>query len=253
MSSYAIQRRGLQAEIQSVVRRYIIDHHFQPGDPLPGEGELARQLGISRPSLREAMKVLQTIGAIETRHGSGTYVGRLSLDALADGLGFQVRLAAQHAETTPEELLDLIDLREGLETRLIARAAGLHTPDQIARMRTLNNIIIEMADPAPDLGELDLELHLLFYEPLGSLVHSEFVRVFWKISNLALDLYAPTSLREIAAEHKAIIDALADHDADAATAAMTRHMRHVAETIEQSYRPRRQPPGRVAPQQVPAR
>lgn len=237
MSSYAIQRRGLQAEIQSVVRRYIIDHKFRPGDPLPGEGELARQMGISRPSLREAMKVLQTIGAIETRHGSGTYVGHLSLDALADGLGFQVRLAAQHADTPPDELLDVIDLREGIETRLIARVAGRHTPEQIARMRELNNQIRTADLPPAELADLDLELHLRFYEPLGSLVNSEFVRVFCRVSSLGLRLYAPDARRAAAGDHEAIIDALERGDADAAVSAMTGHIRRLIEAIDQTDEP----------------
>jgi DNA-binding FadR family transcriptional regulator len=238
-TSYAIRRRGLQAEIQQVVKRYIIDHQFRPGDPLPGEGELARQLGISRPSLREAMKVLQTIGAIETRHGSGTYVGSLSLDALADGLGFQVRLAAQHADSAPAELLDLIDLREGIESRMIGRVTGRHTAQQIGRMRSLNEQIATTSDRSEEFGDLDLELHLLFYEPLGSRVKNEFVRMFWQVSNFALDQYASSARRTAVAEHGAIIDALADADRDAAVAAMSTHLCRVAESIERAYEPQR--------------
>ena len=237
MAPYAIQRRGLQAEIQQVVKRYIIDHRFRPGDPLPGEGELARQLGISRPSLREAMKVLQTIGAIETRHGSGTYVGELSLDALADGLGFQVRLAAQHADSTPAELLDLMDLREGIETHLIRRVAGRHTARHVARMRELNATIATVSERSEEYRDLDAELHMLFYEPLGSRVKSEFVHVFWKVSNYALSASASTCETSVASDHAAIIDALADADRDAAVAAISRHLRHIVEAIEHSYQP----------------
>lgn len=239
VAPYAIRRRGLQAEIQQVVKRYIIDHRFRPGDPLPGEGELARQLGISRPSLREAMKVLQTIGAIETRHGSGTYVGELSLDALGDGLGFQVQLAAQHADSTPAELLDLIDLREGIETHLIRRVAGRHTDKQIARMRTLNATLATVEDLSEEFANLDSELHMLFYEPLGSRVKSEFVHVFWKVSNFALGVYASTGGTSVAADHTAIIDALAEADRDTAAVAMTRHMQHIVEAAERSFQPQR--------------
>lgn len=235
VAPYAIRRRGLQAEIQHVVKRYIIDHRFRPGDPLPGEGELARQLGISRPSLREAMKVLQTIGAVETRHGSGTYVGELSLDALADGLGFQVQIAAQHADTPPAELLDLVDLREGLETHMIGRVAGRHTLHQVARMRALNDTLAASDDRS---AELDEELHLLFYEPLGSRVKSEFVHMFWRVSNFTVGRGA-SSRQTAFADHKAIIDALANADRDAAVAAMSRHMRHIVESIERAYQPQR--------------
>ncbi len=228
---YAIRRRGLQAEIQHVVKRYIIDHRFRPGDPLPGEGELARQLGISRPSLREAMKVLQTIGAIETRHGSGTYVGELSLDSLADGLNFHVHLAAQQANTPPDELLDLLDLREALETHLIRRAAGRHTGQQIASMRELNEAIGSAGGYPEECSQLDNELHERFYQPLGSRMKSEFVHVLWKVSS-GEPGRAPSGGPVAVADHTAIIDALADADRDAAVAAMRRHMRHIVEAIE---------------------
>lgn len=233
-ASYAIRRRGLQAEIQDVVKRYIIDHQFRPGDPLPGEGELARQLGISRPSLREAMKVLQTIGAIETRHGSGTYVGELSMDALAEGLGFQVRLAAQRAEAPPQDLLDLVDLREGIESHLIRRVAGRHTAQQIATMRDLNDAISRTGTD-PDLATaLDAELHMLFYAPLSSRVKNEFVNIFLKVC-AEVPRHANGSGSAAVTSHAAIIDALADGDRDAAQAAMARHLSHIVESIERAW------------------
>ncbi len=237
-ASYAISRRGLQAEIQHVVKRYIIDHQFRPGDPLPGEGELARQLGISRPSLREAMKVLQTIGAIETRHGSGTYVGELSLDAVADGLGFQIRLASRQSETPPAELIDLVDLREGIETHLIRRAAGRHTTKQIAQMRDLNDAIAQADANSENARALDGELHLLFYAPLGSRVKSEFVNVFLRVC-AEVPWYAAGSGSAAVSSHAAIIDALAEGNSDAAQEAMTRHMRQIVESIERAWQSQR--------------
>lgn len=231
---YAIRRRGLQAEIQHVVKSYIIDHRFRPGDPLPGEGELARQLGISRPSLREAMKVLQTIGVIETRHGSGTYVGALSLDAVADGIGFQVHLADQRDDAPPEELLDLMDLREAIEKHLIRRVAGRHTGPQIARMRALNDAIARASVRPEEASNLDSELHMLFYEPLCSRMKSEFVQVFLRVSSAAPGcVHAAGSA--MTGDHAAIIDALAAGNRDAAEAAMTMHLRNTIEAIEHSY------------------
>lgn len=235
VSTYAIRRRRLQSEIQEIVKRYILDHNFRPGDPLPGEGELAAQMGISRPSLREAMKVLQTIGAIESRHGSGTYVGELTLDPLADGLAFQVLLASQHSDGVPQELHDLVDMRAMLETRLIARVAGKHTPAQIEAMRKLNNEMSSSVDQHVGFGETDLNLHQLFYEPLQSRVFSEFVRVNWRISNLAIRPYARASREAIVQEHRAIIDGLAGHDATEAVRAMTTHMHKLALTVATTY------------------
>ncbi len=237
MSTYAIRRRGLQAEIQDIVKRYIIDHRFKPGDALPGEGELAKQMGISRPSLREAMKVLQTIGVIETRHGSGTYVGSLSLKPLADGMAFQILIAAQHSSTAPQDLLDLVDLRQAFEMSEMRKAVGRHTDEQITRMQSIVNEMRLMDPESARFGERDLALHLAFYQPLSSRVFGEFMRVFWKISNLAIQPYAPASKDVIVDEHERIVDAIAARDTEAAVAAVRDHICHLTETIRTSYDP----------------
>jgi DNA-binding FadR family transcriptional regulator len=237
VSTYAIRRRGLQAEIQDIVKRYIIDHRFKPGDALPGEGELAKQMGISRPSLREAMKVLQTIGVVETRHGSGTYVGSLSLNPLADGMAFQILIAAQHSDGAPQDLLDLVDLRGALETSQIRKVTGQHSPEQIAKLRSLCDEMANLDNESPGFNERDLALHQLFYQPLESRVYSEFIRMFWRISNLAIWPYAKNSRETILQEHQAIVDALANHDADSAAEAVRAHIEGLACAIKSSYDP----------------
>jgi DNA-binding FadR family transcriptional regulator len=234
VTSYAIRRRGLQAEIQQVVKRYIMDHHFKPGDLLPGEGELARQIGISRPSLREAMKVLQTIGAIETRHGSGTYVGSLSLDSLAEGLAFQLGVASQQTESIPRELLDLIELREAIETRQIQRVTGMHTDEQLRRLRALHDAMAT-ADIPDGFRNLDLELHTSFYEPLDSQMAIEFIRCFWQVSNLGAYPFEEQHRAGIMADHHGIIEALARNDADDAALAMAEHIRRMARLVQSAY------------------
>ena len=236
-STYLIQRRGLQAEIQDIVKRYIIDHRFKPGDALPGEGELARQMGISRPSLREAMKVLQTIGVIETRHGSGTYVGSLSLNPLADGLAFQILIAAQHSESAPQDLLDLVDLRKAIEMNQMRKAVGTHSDEQIARMRGIANEMRQMDPDSARFGERDLTLHQAFYQPVNSRVYSEFMRVFWKISNMAIRPYAPISRDGILDDHDRILDAIEARDTEAAVTAVRDHICHLDEVVRASFDP----------------
>ena len=237
VSTYAIRRRGLQAEIQDIVKRYIIDHRFKPGDALPGEGELAKQMGISRPSLREAMKVLQTIGVIETRHGSGTYVGSLSLDPFADGMAFQILIAAQHGEAAPQDLLDLVDIREAIESTRIRKVTGMHTDDQFRKMYSLCDRMATLDVESNRFGEGDLALHQLIFEPLQSRLYSEFIKVFWKVSNLAIRPFASSASDKIVEEHRAILDALADQDATRASEAISAHISQLATAIRNDFDP----------------
>lgn len=235
MSSYAIPRRGLQQEIQAIVKRYIIDHRFQPGDLLPGEGELARQMGISRPSLREAMKVLQTIGVVETRHGSGTYVGSLSLEPFADGMAFHILIASQQSPDPPQDLLDIVDIREAIETTRIRQVVGLHSDEQLREIQQMCAEMEAMDVGAGAFGALDQALHRAFYAPLDSQVYDEIVKAFWTISNATIRPYADQFQRDANAEHRTIVDAIVKQDADGATDAMRVHIRNIANDLRQGF------------------
>ena len=77
----------------------ILDRRLRAGAPLPTEAELMEDLGVSRNSVREALKALQALDIVEIRHGYGTYVGQASLTPLIDGLTF--RTLARHDATAP--------------------------------------------------------------------------------------------------------------------------------------------------------
>jgi len=235
MSSYAIRRRGLQEEIQNIVKRYIIDHRFRPGDALPGEGELARQMGISRPSLREAMKVLQTIGVIETRHGSGTYVGSLSLDPFADGMAFQILIAAQHDLGPPRDLLDIIEIREVIETTKVRQVIGRHSESQLKHLNRLCDEMEMLEVGGGAFGELDLQFHRALYEPLKSHVYDEFIKAFWKISNLTIRPYADQFHRDSNVEHRSIIKAIVAQDSRGAGDAMSAHILNIGNDLRKGF------------------
>src|SRR6195952_121448 len=85
--------------VQDALKNYILEKNLKPGDPLPAETELARQLGISRNSLREAAKALESVGILETRQGSGLFVREFSFEPLLEnmsyGLLFDLRQLAE--------------------------------------------------------------------------------------------------------------------------------------------------------------
>src|SRR5215471_3539788 len=77
----ALKRTPLLHQIQEEIKGYVIRNNLRPGDPLPSEGDLARQLGIGRNSVREAVKSLEVLGILEARAGSGLFVKSFSFDA----------------------------------------------------------------------------------------------------------------------------------------------------------------------------
>ena len=91
------------------IQELILEEGLAPGDPMPTEAALCERLGISRSSVREAMRTLASLDIVEVRHGHGTFVGALSLSPLVDGLLFRTRL---------DDGNDLRALREVVELRI---------------------------------------------------------------------------------------------------------------------------------------
>jgi DNA-binding FadR family transcriptional regulator len=221
---YTIRRDELQHSIQSSVKRYIIEHHLHAGDPMPAEAELARQLGVSRPSLREAMKVLQTIGVLETRHGAGSFVGSFDLRPLTDGLAFQIRVEQQRTKV-PRDVAELLELRELLECALVRRLAREPRPsEQLARLYALCDEMDACARRGEAYRPLDWRFHELLYEPRGNRLILQFLEALWTIfDEVRHETERPDLLLRTARDHRQIVDAIAAGDARAAAAAMSRH------------------------------
>ena len=228
----SLRREELSRTIQESIKRYIIEHQLQPGDPMPAESELARRLGISRASLREAMKVLQTLGVIETRHGTGTFVGTYSLDPLRSGLAFHIRVEQQQGSPVTQDMLDLLDLRDMLERVLILRLAPVITDEQIAHLRALCDELDAAAERGEAAKELDWRFHRTLYEPLGNRFALQFLEALFGVFQDVRESAAPRErLIEIAVQHRQIVDALANHDGPAAAEAMSRHFGGILDAV----------------------
>jgi DNA-binding FadR family transcriptional regulator len=222
----------LHDTVQARIERFIINSGSKPGDPLPSQQELARALGVSMPSLREAMKSLEAFGVIEVRHGAGTFVGRFSLDAMVDGLAFRIRLEAGENRRTVSELLEIRMILEQTYIRGVAEDAS---ETQIAGLYALVDAMDAKAADGLEFAEEDWRFHELLYRPVNNAVLTTLVRAFWQVVDLVkpdLDV-APGSVEVTAREHRAIVDAIAAHDPDRAAAAIAGHFAGVRGRISQ--------------------
>jgi DNA-binding FadR family transcriptional regulator len=231
-SALQSRREALHDTVQARIERFIIDSGSKPGDPLPSQQELARALGISMPSLREAMKSLEALGVIEVRHGAGTFVGRFSLDAMVDGLAFRIRLEAGENRRTVSELLEI---RMILEQSYIRRVTTEATDAQIAGLYALVDAMDAKAASGLEFAEEDWRFHELLYRPVNNAVLTTLVRAFWQVVDLVkpdLDV-APGSVEVTAREHRAIVDAIAAHDPERASAAIAGHFAGIRSRVKQ--------------------
>jgi len=209
------------------LRKLIIDGELRPGSRLPAEPELAGQLGLSRGTLRSAVRALVTARVLDVRRGDGTYVTSLEPELLLEGVGFAVELMQE--DRWPE----LLELRRILEPSATALAAERGRPEALAdlaeRLRTM----------ARSRGEIRIKQDIEFHgaiatasanQSLASMLaglnsHTLHARI-WRGT---LDSGADRRAHE---EHEAIYEALSRRDPVLAHAAA---LMHVANT-EQWYR-----------------
>ena len=122
------------------------------GTRLPSERELSRKLRVSRPSLREALRTLELMGVVDTRHGSGTQVAESGTDVLKTPLEFLFMLDRP-------SIADLVETRALFEIHLAARAAERHTDEDLAAMEAaLKDMKARLASPA-DVTDPDVRFH----------------------------------------------------------------------------------------------
>ncbi|SDK60902.1 DNA-binding transcriptional regulator, FadR family [Streptomyces indicus] len=227
MSEDLVGRRLIGGQIRREIMQLILDRRLRPGTPLPTESELMESLGVSRNSVREALKALQALDIVEIRHGYGTYVGQASLTPLVDGLTF--RTLAQVDDDT-HALGEILQVREVLEEGLIRRVAQILTD---AELDSLEAIIVRMerkgaaGEPFP---EIDREFHEALYVSLGNELVPQLLAAFWNVFHRVAGVrgWARDPAPAVTARrHRDILTALRTRDTELAQRAMADHFRGI--------------------------
>lgn len=210
---------SLQERIATEVETVIERSHLRPGDRLPPERELATLLGVSRPSLREAIKVLEGRGRLSVKHGQGVFVIRppTTLDASAGLRSIGLR--------------ELFAMREVLEGPAAEWAARTATAADVAELhRILDRLDIQARRAQPDyerLRQLDISFHLRIAAMSRNRFLGKTMQVLHEMiaSSMQTTLTIPGRLERARDEHRAIADAVAAHDGADARRAMLTHIR----------------------------
>lgn len=218
MPLHTIEPRRLYRQIAEQLRGLIAAGEFAVGSRLPPERDLAVQLGVSRPSVREALIALEVEGLVEIRMGSGIYV--LS------------PVPARRARSIESELgpFEIIKARQLIESELAALAAGNRPAAALKRMRAAVKSMEEeiAAGTMPILG--DRAFHVALAEASDNAALVRVVTGLWDerkkpvFEQLGRHFENAASWRKAVAEHRAVIRAVAAGDADGARDAMRRHL-----------------------------
>ena len=222
-----IRKTRLAEEIADRIRVLILDGTFPDGLPLPGERLLAERFGVSRGSIRDALRMLETIGLLETRHGQGTFPRELDVNRLVAPLASVL--------TYRHDLRDeLLDVRRMFEPA-VARAAALRvTDDDLADLQR----IIDTQRRKLKSGRSAIVEDTAFHAVLARATRNRAVmRIMETLNNLLVESRALTLKQKGRPErsiqgHEAVVAALRRRDPDAAAQAMHTHIDQIADLLK---------------------
>jgi GntR family transcriptional repressor for pyruvate dehydrogenase complex len=220
-----IRRNKVYEEVAKQIERLILKK-LKPGDKLPSERELAELLQVSRSSIRDAIRGLELMGLVEPRQGAGTIVRERSAELLANPFS--------GARKRRQELVtELLDFRKMLEPPLAARAATHASAEEVSEMEE----ILQRQDETQNKGDAaiaeDAEFHYAIALASGN-------SVVLKVIDTLMDLLRDTREHSLQVEgraqkslagHRKILAAIKRRDAEAAKAAMRRHIEDVEEIV----------------------
>ncbi|WP_408055507.1 FadR/GntR family transcriptional regulator [Streptomyces radicis] len=226
-------RRMMSDEVQEQIKKLILRRRLAPGDPLPTETDMMGLFGVSRNSVREALKALQAVSIVDIRHGFGTYVGSLSLDSFIDGMVFRAAVRHRRGEASLDELLEV---REALEAGLIVGVAGRVPREDLGTLREVVATMEREAAVGRVTAATDRAFHLALYRSLGNHLLSEVLDAFWAAfhrvrEELREDRHDP---RVTCDRHKEILAALESGDGPRAAEAMRRHFAGIRQVLSES-------------------
>lgn len=214
----AVAPRRLYRQIADQIRTLIGNGEFAPGARLPAERDLARQLSVSRPSLREALIALEIEGLLDVRVGSGIYVARPGE-------------RARHAELTDASgPFEVIRARHLIEGECAALAARHASPLQLRAIRRAHATMQKEARRNHNPLHADRAFHVRIAEAAGNSALELVVQTLWDqrvgpfYRALETKLEYPAMAGDTLGEHQAVLEAILARKPVAARAAMRRHM-----------------------------
>lgn len=213
-----VQTHTVHQDVQEKIKAYILGNRLSPDTMLPTEAQLAEQLGVSRPVVREALRALESVGVVYSRRGEGRYVKGFELEPIIHNLNYSLLFDMQEAR-------ELLQVREHLEESYIIESVGVMDEETLGQLRK----IVQRMHIKGSAGELfheeEREFHTLLYKPMGNRLLTKLLNIFWEVYENLPDrsLHVVEDLDVQAQNHEAIIQAIEAKDGELAKRRLRDH------------------------------
>ena len=227
-----IKKARISEEIADRIRRLMLDGTFRPGRSLPAERDLAARFRVSRGSVRDALRALEMIGLLETRHGQGTFPHELSVERLVTPLASVLT----HRHDLQEELMDV---RRMFEPAVARVAAARMTDADLAGLHR----ILDAQRRQLRAGRSAIAEDTAFHAALARATRNRVVvRIMETLNDLLVEsrklTLKPRGRPERSLDgHEAVVAALSRRDGDAAARAMHEHIDQIADLLQDASEP----------------
>lgn len=227
-----LTKKAASLALQEKIKALIIKRKMKSGDLMPTENELIDLFGVSRSSLREAIKSLEALHILDIHHGIGTFVGTSSLVPMIRGLTFYAQL---HLQNNLKSVLDILDVREILQYGFAPTALQKIDAQQVETLQQLVRIMEENARLGQFSIEQEYQIHLLIYQNVQNHLLTQYLDAFWQIyqqlePELPKILISPTSL---SMQYRELIDAIEARDLERTQHAILYYFQSIRQRLAQ--------------------
>jgi DNA-binding FadR family transcriptional regulator len=223
MQTERIIRRKLSDEVQERLLRLISGGELKPGDAMPSERELMDRFGVGRPAIREAMQALANMGLVSISHGERARVQELTAQSIIRQVDASAHIMLSRSSDSLEHLKAA---RLFFERGMVREAAAKATPEDVAVLRAIITEQRALLGQAEGFIAADMRFHTRIAAISGNPIFvsvSEAMLGWLKAYHKDLLIWTGKENHTLA-EHAEILDAIADRNADAAEAALVKHL-----------------------------
>jgi len=223
-----VKRGKLQDLAKEQIKSLIIDSGLKSGDHLPTENKLAEQLGISKTTVREALKALENVGILEARHGVGNFIKAFSYDVILENLPYSL-------ETDVNSLQEIVEIRECLEANFLVRDMDKFERRDIEDLWAIYRELERTNSPSQVRNAIEAHsaFHCALYRHSGNRLLTKLIELFSTLQrNLVIvNRYWTTDPDSFLVQHRAIVEAIERKDPKSVTRVMGRHFADVLDWL----------------------
>ena len=220
-----IKTGSLNETAREQIKLFILESGLKAGDPIPTEKVLEEQLGVSRTSIREALRSLEAVGIIESRHGVGRFLREFNYDAILANLSYNIGVNVK-------DFREIIDVRIALESSFLEKVVPRVSAQDVAELYRILQIMSEEVEAGRDEQELikvHTEFHLKLYEKENNTLLLHLIRMFATIQRTLTYLrqYRTSDRAEFVELHRRLVQAIEQRDPVLAKSRLLEHFKDV--------------------------